>query len=527
MVAGRGGGEGTGSEALREIRRARRQRYVEELDVMELLYRAYVVGLIGIFALGLIAGIIDEVPATPSAVDWTREQGPAVIGIPIAIAVFAGLRTGARGGPLAIEPAEVQYVLLAPVDRGLALRQPALRQIRIAALVGGVLGAIVGNFVFHRLPGSPVEWIGCVALYGALLPVCALGAALFASGRRLTSRAASGAGLLFLAWSGVDVALESTTSPSTMLGELATLPLQHGVTIALAAAGAVLSLALVVIALQGVGGIRLEAARLRAALTAELRFSASVQDLRTVVLLRRQLASERPRRRPWLRPARSGKGRRPIWRRGWQSFLRWPAARFARAAVIGIAAGALSVGAWSASLPALFLPGVLLFVVALDFIEPLAQESDHPTRRRLLPTRSASLMRLQLGVPTLAIAIVLLIATGTAVLVGGGTTALTVGLISFLPAALVLACCAALSATNDPYEFMYTPEIAYGFTTAPIAASSMLIALPLLSARLAEEVEGGSAAAAAVSSAVVMTLIAAAGVALLGLRFRRRDQVSA
>jgi hypothetical protein len=44
---------------------------------------------------------------------------------------------------------------------------------------------------------------------------------------------------------------------------------------------------------------------------------------------------------------------------------------------------------------------------------------------------------------------------------------------------------------------------------------------------LAEEVEGGSAAAAAVSSAVVMTLIAAAGVALLGLRFRRRDQVSA
>ena len=87
--------------------------------------------------------------------------------------MLAGLRSGARGGPLAIEEAEVQYVLLAPVDRGAALRPAALRQMRIAALAGAVLGAVVGNFVFRRVPGLAAS-SGSPAwrCFGALLPVC-------------------------------------------------------------------------------------------------------------------------------------------------------------------------------------------------------------------------------------------------------------------------------------------------------------------------------------------------------------------
>jgi hypothetical protein len=526
VSAGRRRIEGTGGTALREIRRARRERYVERLDVMEVLYRVYAVAIFGALALGLIGGAIDEAPATPTAIDSLRDHGPAAIGAVIALAVLAGLRTGARGGPLAIEAAEVQYVLLAPVSRTAALRPLAVRQLRVGALVGAGVGAVIGNFVFRRLPGSPVEWIACLALFGALLPLCFLGAALLASGRRLSTRAAALAGLLLLAWSGADFATARTTSPATALGFLATLPLQSGLRVALAGLGLALALALLGVGLLKVGDILLEAARRRAALTAELRFSASVQDLRTVVLLRRQLASERPRRSPWLRVRARG-GRLAVWRRGLQSFLRWPAVRVMRAVLIGVASGALAAGAWSAATPALLVPGLLLFVAGLDLVEPLAQEFDRPTRRRLLPVTAASLIRRQLVAPAVAIAIVLLIATATAALVGGSVPALGIGLAFSAPLALGLACCAAFSATNDPYEFITAPpEFGYAVSAAPAAAAALLVGVPLILARTAES-HGGSAVSAALQLALPIALMAAAAVPLLAWRLAGQGSVKA
>ena len=59
--------------------------------------------------------------------------------------------------------------------------------------------------------------------------------------------------------------------------------------------------------------------------------------------------------------------------------------RIVRVVLIAVAAGGLAVGGFDLT-PVLFaLPGPLLFIAALDLIEPLAQESDHPTRRLLLP----------------------------------------------------------------------------------------------------------------------------------------------
>ena len=139
------------------------------------------------------------------------------------------------------------------------------------------------------------------------------------------------------------MALGATTSPATMLGLLATLPLQHGARELLAALGVAVALAAGWLGLRRLGGLSLEAARRRATLAAEMRFSASVQDVRTVILLRRQLASEKPRRRPWLRLRAPRLARRPVWRRGWQSLLRWPAARLVRVLLAGAAAGAVAV----------------------------------------------------------------------------------------------------------------------------------------------------------------------------------------
>ena len=124
--------------------------------------------IFGGIALAFLAGIVSEAPVSASALEETRVHAPPIIGIVVALAILAGLRSGAHGGPLAIEPAEVQYTLLAPLNRGAALRPAAFSQLRIAAIAGAAIGAIVGNFVFRRFPGSGLEWIGCLALFGAL-----------------------------------------------------------------------------------------------------------------------------------------------------------------------------------------------------------------------------------------------------------------------------------------------------------------------------------------------------------------------
>ena len=67
-------------------------------------------------------------------------------------------------------------------------------------------------------------------------------------------------------------------------------------------------------------------ARRRAGLVAQLRFAVTLQDIRTVVLLRRQLSQETPRNRPWI-PMKRGGRLPPIWRRDWQSYFRFPLVR--------------------------------------------------------------------------------------------------------------------------------------------------------------------------------------------------------
>jgi hypothetical protein len=510
--------------ALGEMRAARRRRFVAQLDVMEALYRAYLAVIFGGIALAVIAGWVEEAPATAAAVVDMREHGPAVLGLALALAVLMGLRSGARGGPLAIEAAEVQYVLLAPIDRATALRPAALRQLRIAVLAGALLGAVIGNFVFRRLPGSPVEWIACLALFGALLPLCTLSAALLASGRRLQPALATAIGIALIAWSLADLLLSTTSSPATMAGEIGTLPLQGGGhSLILAAAGLAIALALAGFGLGSVGRIALEAARRRAALTAELRFSAAVQDLRAVVLLRRQLASERPRRRPWIRLRGMASSRHPIWRRGWQSFLRWPFGRVVRVLAIAVAAGAATAGAWNGITLLFVLPGALLLVAALDLVEPLAQESDHPTRRRLLPVAADSLIRHHLIPSSVAMAGVLLLGTLAALALGPSTSAVGVGLVMLFPTALVLVCCAALSATNDPYAYILNPQLGYAQSAAPVVIAIIAAGAPVLVAREVAR-HGGSAPSAAIRAEFVLLLV---GIAMAWWLGKRMDDQTA
>src|SRR5262249_57291981 len=97
-------------------------------------------------------------------------------------------------------------------------------------------------------------------------------------------------------------------------------------------------LVILAIGLRSIGGVSVEYAERRTARVGQLRFAVTVQDLRTVIVLRRQLAQDRPRVKPWVRLRRVGK-RLPVWRRDWEGVLRFPAARIGRLILLAAAAG--------------------------------------------------------------------------------------------------------------------------------------------------------------------------------------------
>ena len=92
----------------------------------------------------------------------------------------------------------------------------------------------------------------------------------------------------------------------------------------------------------------------RSALVAQLRFAVTMQDLRTVTLLRRQLSNELPRRDPWftVHP-----GRLPAWRRSLRSLARFPSKRLGRMVLLAAFAGGAELAAFKGTSPAILIAG--------------------------------------------------------------------------------------------------------------------------------------------------------------------------
>lgn len=441
--------------ALRDLRRARHHRHREDFDWIETLYRVYVTVLSGAAVIWVSASRVADDAAAGRGLSDIREHGAALLGLAVAFLVALGLRSGSRGGPLSLEAADVRVVLLAPIRRQVALRAPALRQLRSAAFGGLCVGAVVGNLAGQRLPGRFAGWVVTGAGFGLLTGVLAVGAALLACGLRVSRPLATAIGVALLGWSVADVANSAATSPLTLVGRLGLAPLPGHVVGGSAWAAAAVSVGLAVavpaVAAARLGHMSLEAAERRGRLAAQLRFALSLQDLRAVILLRRRLAAEEPRARPWIRlrqsrvqavsatgagvPAahpdsdqaaerRLGILRRirtgppsAARRRGMHSLLRWPAPRILRVAGLGIVAGFAAGGAWNGTTPLVIVAGVALFVAALDALEPLAQEWDHPTRRDSFPLMPGRIATASLVVPTVVLAAVTAIGAALAIVV--------------------------------------------------------------------------------------------------------------
>ena len=432
--------------ALVELRRHRKARRLGDWHFFDALYKAYLSALAGGLGITMLSGVVGDERIGEAAVADVQRVGPALIGIVIALIIAFGLRSGSRGGPIALEAAEVRYVLLAPVDRDVALRQPARRQLRFSVFAGSVLGAIVGLLAFRRFAGPPLAWIVSGAVVGTATALAMTGVAMIAAGRRIDGRLASILGLPLLIWSLVDAVRGTTTSPTSFVGQVALWPLEpHPISALFLIPAVVLAL----VGLSSIGGLSLEAAERRGRLVSGLRFAATFQDLRTVMLLRRQLSSELPRSRPWiaLRPARRGP---MVWRRDWRGILRWPAMRVARLTVMGILVGLSTAAAWAGTTPMIVVAAAAMFVAALDAVEGLAQEIDHPDRRDSLPVPTGILHVRHLAAPAVVMVGVSLIAVASAAIASGSVLALQVGLPVLLPGAALGAGAGAISLLRQP-----------------------------------------------------------------------------
>lgn len=451
-------------DALVEMRRARRRKRIAEIHWVDAMYNVYLTAVLGTVALVLISGAAGGTPLDDAGLADLVDRGPAVLGLLPAFAVMAGLRSGSRGGPLALEQPDVRHVLMSAVPRSYALRGPAFRQLRSFVFIGTVVGGAAGLFARHRLDANVAALIACGAGFGLATVLLGAGAALVAAGQRIPRWFATLVGLGLVAWSIAEIADAAPTAPMTLLGRMPLWPLEMDL---VALAPAAVGLVLAVWGLLGIAGLSVEHAERRTKLVGQLRFAVTLQDLRTVLVLRRQLAQELPREDPWFG---GGSYRRQprflVFSRGVRSILRFPASRLVRLVILGVIAGFAARGTWDGTLPLVALAGLAMWVAGLDAIEPLAQETDHPTRSEGFPVHMGELLVRHLAAPTLVMAVVSLIAAAVIVLAEPTTDSLLLAAIALVPMTLAGVAGAVVSAlmgapsANDEISALLPPEFA-------------------------------------------------------------------
>jgi hypothetical protein len=402
------------ASALTDLRRTRRARRLGDTEWFDLAYHVYLAGIFGGSAIIVASDYIGDQPLSDSGAADVFAHGPAVLGLLAVLALVGGMRSGSEGGPVSIEAADVVHLMLAPVSRTRVLRLPLLQRFR-AVMSGAVLaGGVAGLLAAQRLPGTGPDWTISGAAFGACIAVIFVAAATIAHAIRLPGWAPVVIGAPLIAWQ-VWAITNTIAGPGDSLGSLALWGYRQHPSDLLGVVAVVVMLAA---AVAVAGRLRVEHLARRGDLVSQLRFAVTMQDLRTVVLLRRQLREEQPRTRPWLRLSpRTGRPGTAVALRSLRGLTRIPAARLGRmvlvAASAGLAAGVTARG----STAAVIACGILVFVLGLDLIEPLSQEIDHPDRTVGLPISTGWLHeRLLIGPLVLAVPLALIAAaTCTAV----------------------------------------------------------------------------------------------------------------
>jgi hypothetical protein len=518
----------TSKATLAELRRTRQRRRLGDTDWYDIAYRVYLFALVGLALVVWVSEAVDGVIGDGIETDQLLERGPAVIGMLVVAAFALGLRSGADGGPIAIEVADIRHVLLAPISRRSVMLRPIGQRLRAAAFALGLGGAVLGQLIATEVEGSRAAWAAACGAFGAIVGATFVSTAVISHTLRIPRWLATLLATAALVWQSAvawGIWNEETTglarvAPGNLGGRLALWGVSQrpvdvvAIVVALAMAGAALALG---------GRLRLEALARRGELVSQLRFAATVQDLRTVVQLRRQLRSETLRTRPWgqrrrpTRPAPAGSagGRTPstgrpdghpsplvVWRRDSRSLRRLPAARLTRIALLaalGGVGGALTVS--ESPLFGLVLLGSLFFV-GLESLEPLSQEIDRPDVTDSIPIERGWIYAHHLAAPAVLLAAVAVIGAGAAVILDPdlGAMAFAVAIPMVWAGALGPVVVTVLDAPSAPSpttllgrprdaETSFVPPEFAGFSTAlktllPVAISAVGTA-PVFVARFA------------------------------------------
>ncbi len=109
-------------QALRQLRAAHRALKRQGADRFDVFYRIYVAGLFALVGFYFALGLVDGATIDADGIAWAADNAPLWIALVAAAAITVGARSGANGGPLAIDELELHHVLLSPIDRSLALR---------------------------------------------------------------------------------------------------------------------------------------------------------------------------------------------------------------------------------------------------------------------------------------------------------------------------------------------------------------------------------------------------------------------
>ncbi len=402
----------TSKATLAELRKTRQRRRLGDTDWYDIAYRVYLFALVGLVLVVWVSDAIDG--AIGEGIDTADllERGPSIIGLLVVAAFALGMRSGADGGPVAIELADIRHVLSAPISRRAVLLRPVAQRLRAAAFAIGLGGAVLGQLIATEVEGSRTAWAAACGAFGAIVGVTFVATAVIAHTLRAPRWLATTLATVALVWQGAvawgiwngEATGLARVAPGNLAGRLALWGVSQRPIDVIAI---VVAVAMTAAALALSGKLRVEALARRGELVSQLRFAATVQDLRTVVQLRRQLRSEVLRTRPWgqrhppARPAatttvrgrvpsatsagaagaadgRTGPSAGIVWRRDSRSLRRLPASRFIRIgllACIGGVGAALTVS--SSPLFGLLLLGALFFA-GLESLEPLSQEIDRP-----------------------------------------------------------------------------------------------------------------------------------------------------
>jgi hypothetical protein len=542
----------TSKATLTELRKTRQRRRLGDTDWYDIAYRVYLFALVGLTLVVWVSDAVDG--AIGDGIDTADllERGPAIIGLLVAAAFALGVRSGADGGPIAIEVADIRHVLLSPISRRSVMLRPVAQRLRAAAFALGLGGAVLGQLIATEVEGSRTAWAAACGAFGAIVGVTFVATAVIAHTLRVPRWLATALATAALAWQAAvawgiwngDTTGLARVAPGNLAGRLALWGVSQRpidvIPIAVAVAMTVAALALG-------GRLRVEALARRGELVSQLRFAATVQDLRTVVQLRRQLRSERLRTRPWgqrnppVRPAAttSARGRTPsttarnddgfrpsalvVWRRDSRSLRRLPAARFFRIALLAVIGGVGAALAVSASpLFGLLLLGALFFA-GLESLEPLSQEIDRPDLTDGIPIERGWIYAHHLVASSVLLAAVGVIGAATAFVVDPDLGPLTFAVaipmvwagamgpvvVTVLDAPTAPSPTTLLGTPRDAETSFVPPEFA-GFSTALRTLLPVIISgvgtLPVFVARFADDAAsvGRSLVALALFTAVVV-----------------------